>query len=219
MATFGELQTRIAQKLGNQTGLTSQIATAINDTIIYFQQEAFWFNEASATITLNVNDPLMPDMPSDFLYETKKNGLVISYSQTRYVQNKKHPVTYDSANVQAQGLPFMYKMQNSNIYLYPYPDQAYTLTLSYIKSYPQLTSAGESNDWTTYAVRLIEAQTLADLYLDQNKSLDRNQAYLAKVEEEFLKLKRHSDERRATDETIAENNLGLSYDENILYMM
>jgi hypothetical protein len=218
MATFGELQTRIAQKLGNQTALIPQIATAINETIIYYQQEAFWFNEASTTITLTVNDPLVPDVPDDFLYETKLNGLVISYSNTRYVLTKKHPVIYESINVQAQGLPFAYKNQNQELKVYPYPDQAYSLILSYIKSYPLLVNSGDTNDWTNYAVRLIEAQTLADLWLDQGKSEDRYAAYLEKAKQEYLTLKRRSDERRATDEMITENNVGLYYDDLAYYM-
>lgn len=218
MATFGELKTRIAQKLGNQSNLTSQIATAINETIIYYQQEAFWFNETSTTLTLNQGDPLMPNLPSDFLYETKKNGLVINYSSTRYVLNKKHPVIYDATNVQASGLPFMYKNQNGELYVYPYPDQSYSLILSYIKSYAELVNDSDSNDWTTYAVRLIEAQTLADLWLDQGKSEDRYVAYLKKSEQEYLALKRRSDERRATDEMITDNNIGLYCDELYQYM-
>lgn len=215
MATFGELQTRIAQKLGNQTGLTSQIATAINETITYYQQEAFWFNEASTTITLTEGDPLVPDVPNNFLYETKVNGLVIVYANTRYVLRKKHPVVWEQVNVEASGLPFIYKNQNQNLYVYCYPDQAYTMVLSYIKSYSELAVSGDTNDWTNYASRLIEAQTLADMWLDQGKSLDRYATYTAKAEEEYLALKRRSDERRATDEMITENNIGVTYDELI----
>lgn len=218
MATFGELKTRIAQKLGNQSTLTSQIATAINETILYYQQEAFWFNEASSTIVLTQGDNVVGSMPSDFLYETKLNGLVITYSNTRYVLTKKHPVIYDSMNVQASGLPFMYKNQNDTLFVYPYPDQSYSMSLSYIKSYATLTNDADTNDWTNYAVRLIEARTLADMWLDQGKSGDRYTTYVDKARKEYLMLKRRSDERRATDEMITENNTGSYYDELYQYM-
>ncbi len=206
MATFGELQTEIAQKL-DQSYLTSQIATAINRTITYLQPYHFWFNTDTATITLTVNDPLVPDLPTDFQYEITDGGLVVLNGQVRYILKKVHNPQYDVANVQGQGLPYIYANKNGNLYVYFYPDQAYTLYLNYVKKYVDLSGDNDTNNWTDNATRLIVAQCLADLYLDQRKSKEYYDFYQARANNEMKELQRRNKRRIGTGELVIDSAL------------
>lgn len=211
MATFGELQTEIAQKL-DQDYLALQISTAINRTITYLQPFHFWFNTATSAITLNTNDPIVPDIPSDFQYEFTSGGLVIVNSQMRYPLQKLHEVQYDLANVNGQGLPYIYCNRNGNLEVYYYPDQEYTLNLYYVKKYADLVNSNDTNDWTNNAVRLIVAQTLADLYLDQRKSKDDYSFYKGVAQDELSDLQRRNKRRISTGQLVTDSFLTRSTD-------
>lgn len=195
MATFGSLKTELAQKL-DESYLGSQIATAINRTIDYYKRDQFWFNTTSTNITLTTGSPTVT-LPSDFLYELDNSGLVINYSQSRYPLQKITALDYDSMNSEATGLPRYYRNNGNSIELYPYPDQSYTLILRYVKDYDELTSDNQSNDWTQFP-RLIVAKTLADLFMDQRKEVERFTAYQAIAEDEYLRIRKQNAQRIAT---------------------
>lgn len=219
MATYGDIQSEVAQKV-DETYLTSQISTAINRTILFYQPYHFWFNTATASITLIPNDPIVPNIPDDFQYEMTKGGLVINNSSMRYVLQRVHEVEYDCQNVQGIGLPFNYCYRNGQFELYWYPDQAYTLYLYYVRKYPDLVESNDTNDWTDNATRLIVAQTLADLYLDQRKSKDYYDFYRSVAASELAELKQRNKRNSGTGMLIPDNGLlstGSSYNRGIYY--
>jgi hypothetical protein len=204
MATFGQIQADIATKLV-RTDLTDQIKAGINEAIGYYKESHLWFNEATTTITLNVGDPLVPNIPDDFLYEIMPDGLVINYSNVNYPLTKKTPLEYDLMNLQGIGLPAYYTNKVDNLYVYFYPDQAYDLTLYYVKNYDDLVNSGDSNDWTTYAQRLITAKTMADLYRYNLKELERSNDLLAEASRNLDQIQSRSRRRTITGNLITEN--------------
>jgi len=212
MANFGELKTRIANKL-NRADLTSQIAAAINSTIEYFQPTHTWFNDATAAITLTAGNPLVPNIPSDFLYQLEDDALVIQFAQQNYILIKKSPVEFDCYNEQGSGIPFIYTNKNGNLYVYFLPDQAYTLNLYYVKSYPSLVADADSNDWTVNAPRLIEDKTIEDINRYQLKDFERADNVRIDVEREMKVIMARTAKRNATGNLLISNYVGGFYND------
>lgn len=213
--TYGDLQNIIATNL-NRTDITAQIALGINNSIIHYKENHVWFNEEQAAITLNVNDPLVPNIPSDFLYEIDGNGLVINYSNLKWPLVKKHPVEYDLADRQGTGLPVIYTNRINQLYVYYYPDQAYDMTLYYIKDYNPLVNLSDSNDWTNYGAQLITAKTMADMYRFCLKDIDRANDLLMDCERYLDQIQRRAKRRVGTGRLMTENITKTSWYNNSL---
>lgn len=172
MATFGEVKTRVQRKYkGSQSvSFLAQIENAINDAIEFYQHQPVWFTEATTTLTLDVNDPVLTNntsFPTDFLYLRGSAPLSITQSNQSYPLCKITASQYDSMNSQGLGRPQYYRELSGLIDVYPYPDQAYSCDVRYIKKYSTLTDDSSTNDWLTYAPQLIEAHALADLFLSE----------------------------------------------------
>ena len=202
--TLGSMTSRIANKL-IVDDMDSEIEQCINGAIEYYKSEPFWFTQAEETITLTINSPLVPDVPSDVLYERNGDGLVLNYSQRRWVLSKVDNTTYDLMNVQATGIPNCYTYRDGNYYGYFYPDQAYTLLFRYQKSYSELVQTSDSNDWLANAPRLIEAKALCDFYLDYRHEPEMSVVYGQKALTELQKVRDESYGRLTTGNLITEN--------------
>jgi len=158
MATLSDLRSIVSDNL-NRTDLNTQIDQAINFAIDYYAKRyRFWFNETTATFNT---------VASQFNYTSAETGLTnvrefdyvkIAISSTNNYEVV--PETYDviqSINISnATGQPIFYSYYKENMYLYYVPDAAYTITVSYVKSYSDLVNDGDSNDFTTNAEDLIE---------------------------------------------------------------
>ena len=208
MATLSELRTRIANKLsdGDLIDPTSaQIDQAINYTIDYYETDKFWFSEEIANLTTTVNDPILASIPSDFKQEIMPNGLVVIQGQVRFPLIKLTPLEYDTLNVEGQGLPRWYTYRKGQFELYNYPDQAYSINLFYRKTYADLSADDDENDFTNNATRLIEYKTLADLFADYRANDPRSDRYEQKAHDEFIKIKRETNNRTVTGFLTTEN--------------
>ena len=211
MATLSELRTRIARKLANDNLVnptSSEIDTAINLAIEYYETDAFWFSEATANITLVAGDPIVPSIPTDFKQLIEPNALTVIDGQVRYPLIHATPLQYDNVDSEGRGLPYAYTYRNNQFELYFYPDQAYTLQFFYRKSYADLVNDGDSNDFTNFAERLIEYKTMVDLLYDYRENDRRAIIYENRVEREYEKIKRETYNRTATGMLTTENIIG-----------
>ncbi len=208
MATLSELRTRIARILSNDSLIdptSAEIDTQLNLTIDYYETEHFWFNEERVSITLTPGDPVVPNIPSDFKQELRPNGLVVLEGNVRYPLLHVTPLEYDTLNVDGQGLPTAYTYRDGQFLLYYYPDQAYTCFLFYLKTYVDLASDGDSNDFTNNAERLVTYKTVADLLRDFRDDEERAARYDARVFDEYRKIKRETENRILTGRVSTEN--------------
>ena len=215
MSTFSQLKTEIANKLGEGTLSSTFIGDEINSVIRYYGRSRFWFNEDATSITLTANDPVVPSLPSDFLYEIPDGGLVISYSSNRYVLTKKGNAEYDIENCQGIGLPYMYRNRDSQLELYYYPDQAYTLLLYYVKKYSDLSADGDTNGFTDNADQLIVYATLSRLYETYRKDSEKGLYYRSIADDELNRLLIESNRRTSTGSLVIED-LSQSVDSTII---
>lgn len=208
MADFGTLKSSITRKLsdGDLVDPTqTEIGTAINSTINFYRKKRFWFNEQIFTTILNVDDPIVPNIPSDFGQIIIPNGLSILDSNIFYPLVKITPLEYDSINVFGQGLPRFYTFRDNQFELYNFPDKAYQIKLYYYKKYVDLTNNTDTNDFTDNADRLVEAKSLADLFRDFREGFERTQIYENLARDEFNNLMDETYERSARGELATEN--------------
>ena len=208
MPTFKELRDKVARKLidPNNTAISDlNVGDAVNDAVRFWKQKALWFNEAAATTTLVIGNPVIPNLPSDLLFLDPENGFVIPYNQISYTLKKKHPVEFDSISIEgAMGLPFIYTWRNGVYSLYFNPNIAYTLNIYYIKDYADLQGDNDTNDFLTYADQLIMYETLSRLYGEERQDMATGDTYFAKANREFANLKVRSKLQNATGRLIVD---------------
>lgn len=192
MATFGQMQTYVSERLLDPNGTAvsaSSVAAAINDAQRYWKYKRFWFNTASEDLTLTQGDPLMP-LPSDFLVEIGLNdGFVIAYGQMRWPLIKKNPRDYDNVYLEAgNGLPYIYTVKAGEYFCYFIPDQNYTVRVYYLKEYADLQANSETNDFTDNAARLLELWALANLHAELRQDDKMEAYYRAAAMDEYKNL-------------------------------
>jgi len=208
MADFGTLKQEISEKLSDGDMIDpseSQIGNSLNRTIDRYRKKHFWFNEATAVITLNSGDAVVPNIPDDFGQLVVPNALTVKFSNAFYPLEKLTSLKYDMLNVEGLGLPSGYVYRNRQIELYYYPDQDYTLFLRYLKKYEPLVDNNDVNDFTENAEDLIVAKTVADCYVDYRRSPEDAAVYESIAKDEYSILMDEMRDRSATGYLTTEN--------------
>jgi len=158
MPTLAVLKSRIASEM-ERSDLTGAIANAISDAIEEYGKERFWFNESRnltfSTVALQreygaADASWIPNLVTvDALFVTIGG-------QVRDL-GKENPAILELFNDSStpSGQPYAWAVLDSNIILYPTPDQAYTVRAVAHYRLDALTDDTQSNAWTTEAERLI----------------------------------------------------------------
>lgn len=192
MATFGELQTKVSQRLldsDNTAVSASEVADAINDSIVYWKVREFDFNSEYASLTMTQSDGTLP-LPSDFLVPNEDDGgFQIEYSSQRFILGKISAKHYNSIwRGNGDGRPQFYARVGQSYEAYPIPDRDYTVNISYLKDYPDLVDDADTNDFTVKAPRLIILWSCANLIAERRQD-DKMEAYFrAAAEDQFRQL-------------------------------
>lgn len=163
MADLGTLKSRIANEI-HRTDLTSDIAYAISDAIKFYQNKRFAFNQTRA----NFNTVAGTEFYTPFTDIGQIDSIVITVNQ-RKVQLEEWPylaLEEISTTTNTQSQPWSWAWYGEQIRLYPIPDQAYALTISYLKRIDEPATDGTSNEWTEDAEDLIRASAKMRLYRD-----------------------------------------------------
>lgn len=210
MATFAALTTRVVNKYKGSSGatFTTQAEDAINDAIEFFQNEQFWFSEGTEDVTLTEDDPEITTatgFPSDFWYLHPDGGLAIVQSNRRFLVEKRSVSEYDKENSEGTGRPRIYRELGNTIQVYPYPNDAYTLEVRYIKKYVAL-SGSQTNDFTVYAPQLIEARALSMLFLGQGHDGEKMHKFWENKEQQYLGALRSTTQKRVGTGNLALND-------------
>lgn len=194
MATLEQIRNTIGEVLQDTAFMSvsvSSVTSVINDVVNYFKFRRYWFNETEADLTATVGNPVLSGMPSDFLREIEHGGLTIRYSNIVYPLKKISTESYDKMDNSGLGLPRFYTYRNNRIELYPYPSDAYTVRLRYLKDYAELSLNSDSNDFTSNADRLVRYEALARIYAEYKQDDKMESYYTARsASEENNLLKR-----------------------------
>lgn len=152
MATFRDLQDRIALDHLNRFDLMDSVRRAIVNTIKTYEGARFWFNEAQTSMACSAGQSYI-SVPSDFLYLDR---VEISYSGG---WNSLHETSFETVREMnansATSVPTHYHYREDRFELALLPDSAYPALVYYVKSLPPLSADTDSNAWTNEAQNLI----------------------------------------------------------------
>lgn len=183
MATLSDLRDNIEHDLA-RSDLTTYVTQAINKAIEHYSRYRFWFNETTGT--LSTVDGTQSYATADGLPSDIAEIDVVTVHQTSTTRLDAVPRTYqwirtNSTNTALEDVPSDYAFYASKLWLYPTPNAVYTVTISYKKTYSDLSADSDYNDFTTNAQDLIEAR--ARWWLMTRKVMDYNGASIAKADE------------------------------------
>lgn len=179
MATYLELQYRIADELGGRTDLLapstgetlSPIQLAIQDAISFWADERFWFNEyrtAGAFSTVVGQEFYTSSDWADIATIQHIDKLSILISGNRFFMEPRTEQYMEdiSMNASWQGQPIDYSYYNFQLRFYPIPNGVYPVNVLGTKYFPALSGNSDTNVWTTTAEPLIRATAKQYLYRD-----------------------------------------------------
>lgn len=195
MSTFAQMRSVIADDL-DRTDLTTQIDRAINRAIEHYEKEPFWFKETVSTFSTTATTKIYTTsvIPTD-ISEIDRMEVVDSGDDFPLTE-----VTFDEIEDMDtghyEGVPKFYAYYDDSIYLYPIPDDTYTIRIAYTKTYSQLSADADTNDWTTEAEDLIECHALSTIYARTIKDVEQAQTYRA-MADDFLQALRSKSEQHA----------------------
>lgn len=185
MADLATLKSRIASEL-HRSDLTTSIASAIADAVAHYQSKPFRFTEAIDTFSTVAGTEFyddLDDVGSIDEVTVTVNGRKVPLDEWTYGYMEAIATT---TNTQSQ--PWAWAWYADEIRLYPVPDAAYTVTVSYRKQYDVPASDASSNVWTTEAEALIRHAAKKYLCRDVLRDAEGAIAYEGAENEAYRRL-------------------------------
>lgn len=198
--TLGTMKARIADELA-RSDLTTQIQSEIQSAINHYKHRRFLFNELEAT-SVTVKDEEFIAAPADMI---EIDQFRVTISNRTYPLD---PVAYgeitDVDETLYSGHPVRYALYNQQIRLYPTPNDAYPLIISYLTEFGPLNQDTDTNAWMDDGEELIRERARAGVKIRYLYDADakgeaslfasRGQSYLSGLEQSaFNALKSRTD--------------------------
>ena len=158
MSTYVELESNIISDLAKdgEEGVTAAVSNQIDLAIAHYEKEPWWFLETRAVIT-STSSGEYNTFPSDY---KALDSITIEINNHTYPLVERTYETLEDWFVKSStflGYPTDYAVYGNEFRLYPVPNGAYPMTLSYKQSLGAPSSTG-SNAWTTDAEELIQGR-------------------------------------------------------------
>lgn len=190
--TLAELKARIASEL-HRNDLTTAIADALADAVRLYQSQRFRFNEARATFSTVDGTEFYSTsvIPSD-IAQIDSLTVTVNGRQVRLDEwsHRKMEDIRTTTNTESQ--PWAWAWYADQIRLYPIPDQAYTITISYLQQIDLPASDASSNAWTTDAGALIRHTAKRMICAEYTQDMDGAAAAAASEGVELKRLKKEA---------------------------
>lgn len=186
MTTLLDLQAAIATDL-TRPDLTSQIASAVNSAIKFYERKRFWFN-VTRSLTFNTvigqSAYTASDLPQiPLIVRIEKLFLVQApgqiYALDRYEPDDFEWLTGSSAG---GGKPTAFTYVDQQILLWPVPTAVYTLRPHMHYKFAPLVNPTDTNSWCTDAEELIRTHAKLLLYTDVLEDSEGMQRMQAKIQ-------------------------------------
>jgi hypothetical protein len=199
VATFLDMQTRIADEL-DRSDLTAQIKRSIVSAVRHYERRNFYFTEASFTFDTVAGQRSYAS--SDIANSPSIDILNGDFYGMRVVLTKQPFEDLDrrTALLTFKAMPEEWAYYGSQVWLYPIPDRAYTMTAYSVPRLTELSADSDSNAWTNDAEELIRTRAKIDLLRNVIRvDAGEDIALLAGQEEAaFVALVNEGASRRAT---------------------
>lgn len=161
MADFQGMQDRIAREM-REPNATVEIREAIVTAIDAYTDQHHFFSEARTTFTTQAGVEYYP-LPPDFVHEVvvKKliSGVFVEMPRRSFAFIDRRQV--DKIEVSE---PFEFAVWEEKFRLYPRPDAAIEIHVSYYKSQTGLDKPEDRNDWLSKAEVLIRCRAKRELF-------------------------------------------------------
>lgn len=160
MATYKDLQDRIALDYLNRYDVLPAVKRAIQNAVLCYENQRWWFNETATTTTTTANVASL-GVPADFLIldriEVAHSGAHDTLIQSTFDEVR------DMNIGSVPGVPshFNYRGDKFNLALIPF--SAYSATIYYIHKLPVLSADTDSSVWTNEAGNLIAHAACIDV--------------------------------------------------------
>jgi hypothetical protein len=165
-------------------------AGTVVDNTVFWANAAVWTQGiwTQLATVYNINQYLPPiDYVAPTLVEvTWSQNIREQMQKISYEELRSYDVIRPSP---PNSYPTMWAWYQEQIYLWPYPNGFYSLTLSYRASPPLVQGADDTNFWTTKAERLIRKYAQASIEREVLKDQEAATASMGAVAEELSVLK------------------------------
>lgn len=166
MATYGQMQARIADELDRQD-LGSQIQNAIITAIQRFQRRNFWFNERSFQFNTVVGQEYY-GVADNAQIASSPNIQILRLQYGGGVRWELPRQTFEivdqySASRDWRGVPEIFAYRGQQIRLYPIPSQVWPIDAFNIYKIPIPPSNSDDSEWFNEAEELIRSHAKIDL--------------------------------------------------------
>ena len=194
MATFKDLRDSISADLAANAGnlLDSEINDAINAAIEDYENRRYVFNEGVDSSISTVVNQAEYDLPATML--TVDQAQYLHAGHVYRLQRQSYQWYIEAlVNQTAQvGPSNYYIIYERKLFLYPFPDQVTTVTLSGVERQPNvpLVNDSDSNAWTNEARQMIRARAKMDLFVNRLYEPTLAQAHDALAKDYEIKLMR-----------------------------
>lgn len=160
MSDYGTMQTRIQDEL-KRGNLSSQIDNAILSALRFYKRHKFRFNITRAT-TSTTDDIEYYGLPDDFI-ELDTMTLQEGQELVFLTERSHYWIDQEKSWVDYKDRPRVYAVQADEFRLFPKPDDAYTLTLTYHYELPEPSADTDTSAWFTDGEELIRTHAKVDL--------------------------------------------------------
>lgn len=208
MSDFGTMKARIADEMkrGDLTASATAVQSAVLSAIDYWRWKRFPFNQARDTsILTTASDPFLTSMPTGILY-LHSIKLTIGGNQQRL-----YPRAYDwmeTVDFGAwTGYPEYYAWYTRSatasqvLRLYPIPNGAFTATMSFTRSLPEITAGATStasNAWMTIAEPVIRMWAKGVLFDHHLRAAEHANRMYQLARQEYQSLRRETNAKQGS---------------------
>lgn len=163
-----DAETAIANRLGKRTHLKtdSSIENEMDLQQAFLERRAFlpWFLETDFTSFQTGTSTQTLAQPSDFIRFAERQELeVLDPTDGYYYPVPREAIDFLRAEnlTEGEGMPKNFEILGTDFYFFPTPDKQYTLRGRYYAadSLPSAITAGQTNNWLTYAPNVLIART------------------------------------------------------------
>lgn len=190
---LAQMSARIADELA-RSDLTNQIAFAINDAILFYNNERFAFNES--------RDITFVTAPAQEFYGVADNPAIPTMQSFDYIilylggipwpvkRRTPEEVELLNNNGLVSGQPYNFAWYNKQIRLGPVPDSVFNMRIAGRINFAAPASPSEQNNpWMTDVEKLIRARAKYEIALNVIEDDDLAQRMAAQVSEAFDQFK------------------------------
>jgi hypothetical protein len=175
VASYLDMQLRIADELDRGSELTAQIKKAIVTAVDFYQRKKFYFTETSFTFSTVVGQEYYGSSDAAAIATSPDLSILnIDINAGRFQLDKQSFEYIDSISylTGALGQPTIWAYRAEQIRFYPIPSQVWTVTAFNIPRLTALSADGDSNAWTNDAEALIRTAAKIDLIYNVIRGTD-----------------------------------------------